>query len=244
LEDVSLVIAPIKNIIVDYDGDVKDEFGEGDQQQLITGHFRNELLKRLGERSSFKDIKADSFSKEPSWKEATFDLGDIYHLRMDLPSDSNTIDFTSGRPDFVLFIQDLYIGCEYKNDGSFQFGDNGNLDKSITVSYPQSGSGRSDFQAGSFSIQGSSFQPPVYSPPMPMMNTYSSPKTKYLRYRCNFAFWDNNKHRVVAYGRINAQSRAESHGLGVVQIIRMPNWNEIDNGFIHDLIDNTPFRKH
>ena len=78
---------------------------------------------------------------------------------------------------------------------------------------------------------------------MPMMHNYNTPKTKYLIYKCGFVFWDNRKHSVAVYGKILAKSKSEGHGLGMVQIVRLEHWQEIDDQFIAYLINGTPFSR-
>jgi hypothetical protein len=91
----------------------------------------------------------------------------------------------------------------------------------------------------------SNFTPPmpVYNP-MPFTSSYyAPPKFKYLRYKCDFAYWDNKLHKLVAYGRVCAKAKSESHGFGMVEIIRLEHWREIDANFFNSMLGNTPFFK-
>jgi hypothetical protein len=241
IHDATLIIAPPVNMTIDYFGNVKDEFGEGDPQKLILKHFKEAVLKKLVEYSTFSSVAFDTFAMRPSFHQVKFEMGDAFGLTIDLPGDTATIPFATMTPDFVLFLQDLAIGTESINDGS-AYGNN------ETDQSPESGycSYSRQAAAGSFAFQtgAMNYGPPPMSSPMPQMFFYpSTPKSKYLRYKCGFAFWDNRKHRVAAYGKIFSKSKADSYGLGVVQIIRIANWQEIDDRFVQSILWGTPFRR-
>ena len=192
------------------------------------------MLKKLIEYSTFSSVAFDTFAMRPSFHQVKFEMGDAFGLTIDLPRDTATIPFATMTPDFILFLQDLAIGTERVNDGSV-FG------KNETYQSPESGYCSYSLQsaAGSFN-----YGPPPMSSPMPQMFFYpSTPKSKYLRYKCGFAFWDNRKHRVAAYGKIFSKSKADSYGLGVVEIIRIANWQEIDDRFVQSILWGTPFRR-
>ena len=63
IHDATLIIAPPINLTIDYFGNVKDEFGEGDPQKLIFKHFKEVLLKKLVDYSTFSSAAFDTFSK-------------------------------------------------------------------------------------------------------------------------------------------------------------------------------------
>jgi hypothetical protein len=243
IDNASLVIALPIDMLVDYMGNVKDEFGEGDQNNLIIKHFKEKLLEQLKKQSSFSSAAFDSFSVRPAMQSRSFTTSDPYGLSVNLPSDTATIIFKSSNPDFILFIQDLRIGQESVQENSWG--------RAETGKWPVAGreNGRISTQAFS-SYQGpgaaiSGFQPPVFTPTYnPPMYFYSPPKTKYLRYKCNFAFWDNRVHNVVAYGKIFAKSKPDEYGMGMVSIVRMSNWVEIDYQFTRALLGQTPFDKY
>jgi hypothetical protein len=237
IRDASLVIAPLGDVVVDYIGNVKDEFGAGDQQELILKHFREALVSSFKKEAGFSSVAFDNYATEPLLVQKKFDMGDAYDFFLNLPSDTNMIRFVSSTPDFVLFLQDVSIGIE-----SFQE-DRGWGGWGFNGSYPDDPAAFRSYSAFSGSSQGPLFQgpPPIYQP-MPMMHSYyAPPRHKYLRYKCGFAFWDNRNHKLVVYGRIFAKSRAEGYGLDMVQIVRMENWNQVDYDFIRALVGNTPF---
>jgi hypothetical protein len=243
ITDASLAIAPIDSITVDYTGDVKDEFGEGDKTVLIEKHFREVLLSALKVESSFKDVVYGDYSEQPKFSEKSYDLGDVYKLHVDIPADSNQIKFQNSNPDFILFIQDLYIGIEYYDSWSLLNRNEDNIASSYSVYSGNNCLTENDFG----NTGGVNYQMPIPSPmPNPAFSNmyYGTSKSKYLIYKFKFYFWDNKKHRVVTYGRILSKSKAEDHALGMVEIIRINNWYEIDGDMIFRLLDRTPFRKN
>ncbi|HUI91017.1 MAG TPA: hypothetical protein VLX68_02110 [Chitinivibrionales bacterium] len=244
ITNASLVIAPIASITVDYIGSVKDEFGEGNQEDLIKKHFKSALLQGLRENSLFSSVAFDNFSGQPATADRSFATTDAYGVNVNLPSDSATIRFTSSTPDVILFIQDLWIGKTSVQENGPGWG----RDEDGTTTLAMNGEG---YAAGSLAYREitsstSGFQPPVFTPPPnnPPMFYYSPPKTPYLRYQCVFAYWDNRLHRVIAYGKIFAKSRLDSYGLGMVNIARMANWNDIDYQLVRALLGQTPFDKY
>ena len=247
IHDATLIIAPPINLTIDYFGNVKDEFGEGDPQKLIFKHFKEVLLKKLVDYSTFSSAAFDTFSMRSSFHQVKFEMGDAYGLTMDLPRDTTTITFAAITPDFILFLQDLAIGTERVDDSWGQNNDETSpLAQSVRCNYSrqlegsfQNGAGTLAFQTGPMNFS----PPPMPTPSIPM-NFYSPPpKSKYLRYKCGFAFWDNRKHRVAAYGKIFSKSKADSYGLGMVEIIRIANWLEVDERFVQSLLWGTPFRR-
>jgi hypothetical protein len=193
----------------------------------------------LRNKSSFKDVICDNYSEQPKLSEKSLDLGDVYKLHIKIPADSDQITLQNSNPDFILFIQNLYIGTESDPSWSLHNRYEGNIVSSL---YPEGNCLTANFYGNNSNVNYQMPMPiPKFSPP----NTYYNySETKYLRYKFNFYFWDNKKHRVVTYGRILSRSQAENHGLGMVQIIRMNNWLEIDEDVILRLLDWTPFRKN
>jgi hypothetical protein len=235
INGASLTIAPVDSITIDYLGNVKDEFGEGDQKVLIRNHFNENLLNGLRNKSTFNDIVYDIYSEQPRFSGKSLDLGDAYKLHIRIPADSNQITFENSEPDFILFIQNLFIGTE--SDPSWAL-HNKHEDNLVSSLYPEENSLTANFYGNNSNV--------YYQMPMPMpkpsytympYNTYST--TKYLRYKFNFYFWDNKKHQIVTYGRVLARSQAQ----GMIQIIRMGNWLEIDEDVISRLLECTPFRR-
>jgi hypothetical protein len=239
ITDVSLTIAPVDSITVDYMGNVKDEFGDGDKTVLIENHFKETLSKELKEESLFKDVVYDNYSGQPKFSGKSYDLGGANKLRINIPIDSNQINFQNSNPDIILFIQDLYIGTDYHSSWSLHNTNEDNIVSSSSI-YPGKNSLTENFYGNNTGIN---YQMPI-SIPNPGFNMFlGTPKSKYLSYKFKFFFWDNKRHRIVTYGRILSKSKAEDHALGIVQIIRIDNWNEIDRDMIFRLLDSTPFKK-
>ncbi len=237
----TLVIAPFRNLTVGYSGNVKDEFGEGNTKKLILEHFQKTLKTNMTDMSTFSNVIYDDY-KEPYYiKPVKLEMGDIYDLYVKIPKDTTTFQFKTITPDFILFIQDLQIGTENLPPDNM-FGQN-KSNQNIPSGYADN-----SFKVVNFSgYQGVTldFQPPGMSIPTPVHNMHNQtmPTDKYLRYKCGFFFWDNQKHKIVVYGKIFAKAKADSYGLGMVKIVRMTQWEQVDIKFINSLIRGTPFQR-
>lgn len=120
IKDVTLAIAPLNNVVVDYQGSVKDEFGDGDEQDLIIQHFKQTLVSKLRKESGFSSIAFDDYADAPKMANRHFDLNDAFSLELALPADSSAIRFASSTPDFILFLQDLSLGVEGLQDKGWE----------------------------------------------------------------------------------------------------------------------------
>lgn len=106
-----LAIAPFNNTpFIEYSGSVKEEFGEGDKEELILKHFKEALVTNIRDLSTFSEVRFDTFTATPKLDTSKFDMGDIYKVKIALPADTNTIRFTVIEADFILFFQDLTLG--------------------------------------------------------------------------------------------------------------------------------------
>lgn len=240
--DKTLMMAPFGNIIVDYIGSVEEEFGAGDSRTLILEHFKKKLRQGLSSRSTFSSLIFDSCTMTQHTRRIELDMDDAFNLYVTIPEGDETLLCDTVKPDFILFIQDLYIGTEMLDDNSFwgmkTGAQSGMLCSHTPWNQPLRFSSQQPFS------QTLNFQPPYTPPPNQMFfTTPRTPQSKYLRYKCGFVFWDNHNHKVAAYGKIFAKSKAEGYGLGMVQIVRMSHWEDIDNQFIADLLFGTPFEK-
>lgn len=240
ITDASLTIAPFDSITIDYAGNVREEFGEGDPKVLIKNHFDENLLNGLRNKSSFKDVVYDTFSVQPKFSGKSIDLGDAYKLRIRIPADTNQTTFQNSNPDFILFIQNLYIGTESVSSWALHNRCEDTIVSSFVLN-PEKNCLTGNYFGDNYIVN---FQMPMQIPRFSPPNmSYNYSETKYLRYKFNFYFWDNKKHQVVTCGRILSRSEAENHGLGMVQIIRMNNWLQIDEDVIMRLLESTPFRR-
>jgi TonB family protein len=193
----TLVIVPLTSTIVDYSGNVKDEFGEGDYKLLIRRHFNEMIIAKMREMSRFTSVAFDSFARPPRMSEKKFTIRRRKHISIVLPDETEPIRFKTSTPDFILFVQNLHIGTETDPAPAFAMGS-------------MSGYGTSD---------------------------------RYLRYECEFAFWDNQKNRVVAYGRAKARSSGEIYMGGMFQAVTSENWRDVDDQLVRILLGKTPFYK-
>ncbi len=227
-----LAIAPIKNLTIFYFGNVNDEFGEGNKYKLIKEHFLSNLTKQLEMKSTFSTIFFGTYKKRPNWKNTKFDMDDAYGLHLFLPSDTQTIQFNELKADYILFIQDAYIGTDSRHSS--------NMD---TQSKIYSSISNRDNQLSYLGNNFSGFTPPSPTSSNNFKYMQFQQSKKYLVYKCGFAIWDNQKHRVIVYGKIDANIKAGQYGLGTVQIIRMQHWNSVDKQFGNSILIGTPFEK-
>lgn len=237
IESATLYIAPVRNLHVDYAGNVTEALGAGDKKQLIIDHFKTMLLDGLKQVSTFSTSSFGTSQTESALKEYAFDLGDMHKVRMHLPADTTPIRFDNEIPDYVLFIEDLFLGTEKVAEGAIGsggFGLNTEEDEGIIADVF-----RFDYQQSS----------PQYTPaPLnsfdpSMHHTYARPKYKHLRYKCEVAIWDNRRHKVVVYGRVYVKSKGFSTMRLFGQAITKENWDDVDRQFVRQLLFGTPFEK-
>lgn len=107
----ALVIAPfIDEPYVSYLGDVTEEFGEGNENELIIKHFKEALVENLQKMSTFSMIQYADYESQPVFDTITFEPEDMRKFRMALPKESTKLSFKNAKAHFVLFIGDLTLG--------------------------------------------------------------------------------------------------------------------------------------
>ena len=115
-----LVIAPfINEPYVSYLGDVKEEFGEGNENELIIKHFREALVENLKRMATFSAIRYDTYETLPVFDTITFEPEDMRKFSMTLPKDSIKLGFKNAKAHFVLFIQDLTLGTHLTREPGY-----------------------------------------------------------------------------------------------------------------------------
>jgi hypothetical protein len=198
----TLVVMPLNATVVDYGfGSVENELGKGEMEKLVREHFSTMLVEKLAKQSTFTQILYDSYVKKPEFKKIKYTIVGLRNIKISLPAGTETIQFSSITPDYILFVQNLRLGTE-----------------------------KEGVPAGMMMMGGGTIFVPTV-------------QNKFLRYKCEYAFWDNLQHKTITYGRIMAQSYANSYAGGMVQAVVEDNWEDVDSQFVKLLINKSPFRK-
>jgi len=237
IQTATLCIAPVRNLHVDYAGNVTEALGTGDKKSLIINHFKTMLLNGLKQVSTFSTGNFGDSETEITMKEYSFDLGDLHKVRMHLPADTLPIRCNGEMPDYILFIENLFLGTEKVEEGTIGSGGFG---------FPVEEDDRIVADAFRFDYQQIYRQYTSTSPRgfyQNMHHSYARPKYKHLRYKCNVAIWDNRQHKVAVYGRIYVKSKGFSTMRLFGQEITKENWDDVDRQFIQQLLFGTPFEK-
>jgi hypothetical protein len=115
----SLVIAPFTSApSIQYMGNLENEFGQGDPEQLILDHFKTDVMTRkIYRHCIFGDVKFGEYLAAPKLSEKIFDLGDMFKLHVSLPDSGTTLEFEgiAPNPEFVLFLQDVDLGTDLES---------------------------------------------------------------------------------------------------------------------------------
>lgn len=119
----ALVIASfINEPYVSYLGDVTEEFGEGNENELIIKHFKEALVENLRQMSTFSTIRYADYETRPILDTVVFDPEDMRKFRMVLPKESTKLSFKNAKAHFVLFIQDLTLGIRLTREPGYMGG--------------------------------------------------------------------------------------------------------------------------
>ncbi len=231
ISGASLCIAPYRNLKINYSGDVTNELGTGDKNQLILDHFNHILSEGLQTFSTFKSWKFAALDNNAHLEKFRLNTNDGFKMNIHLPVNHNTVIRSEGEtPDYILFIQDLFLGTEKVEDGAIGSGGWGSI--------------QPDGENQPTNIYSWHTQQFQMSPSPGNFNQVNSvffkPKHKYLSYRGKFVFWNNRSHKAAVYGRIYVQSRGEG---GLVKYITKNNWDDVDRRFVQKLLFGTPFEK-
>lgn len=106
----TLVIAPYSNAPkIDYSGNVKKEFGEGNKDTLILHHFYDVFPQYIKKYSTFSSVVYDDFATPMDWQSRLFMFGDDT-VKIKLPREGTNISFKNGSADYALFMQDMVLG--------------------------------------------------------------------------------------------------------------------------------------
>ena len=176
---VSLIIAPFNNEpYVSYFGDVTDEFGEGEENELILKHFKDALKENLRQMSTFSSIDYAEYETQPVLDTVFFNPEDMRKFRMALPKESTILNFKGAKADFVLFFQDLTFGTYQSREPGYMGGRGVGVGIGVGVGVGST------------------------------LGIGTSSGKKNLRYEGKFAVWDNRKGRVAVYGRIKTETQS------------------------------------
>ena len=116
LDEISkkkIVIAPVVDPIdIRYDGDVEDEFGKGDKDQLILSYIRKQLAVDLQGKSVFGTVLTAKYQKEPVFLDADLAVDKSDPLRYRTPAANSSVEFEGCDADIILFINHLDVNTE------------------------------------------------------------------------------------------------------------------------------------
>jgi hypothetical protein len=99
------IVIPDSVILVDYKGNVKDEFGEGNMDSLIRANVKAILLDRVIKKTCFKNARLDQFSSPFQTVEKK--LADGFYIG--IPKDTLAEMLSKSNADYVLSVYKMNI---------------------------------------------------------------------------------------------------------------------------------------
>jgi hypothetical protein len=104
--------------VIDYTGNVEDEFGKGDKNDLIWAFFKGQLSKDILHCSIFSSVDYDEVSSQPSTQQQTIKVNNMGDVAFSLPSEGAKIECKATTPDVVLFLDGITITSKLDISGS------------------------------------------------------------------------------------------------------------------------------
>ncbi len=99
---------------VNYQGNVENEFGAGDANELIRAFFRKQLPADIEETSIMRPVSLGTPDQDYSSQRLVLDIdkvGDVTYL---VPLDGTVLSFDGKAPAFVLFVGEVTIESEWE----------------------------------------------------------------------------------------------------------------------------------
>ncbi len=96
-------------IVVDYEGDVTNEFGNGDKDDLIRNYYLTNFPNYLQNNSLFSEVYKDSCITPFKTREYAIIDNSSERRVMHIPLNNQIIAFVKGAPDYILFIEKVRI---------------------------------------------------------------------------------------------------------------------------------------
>jgi hypothetical protein len=94
---------------IDYTGNVEEEFGKGEKNDLIWAFFKDQLAKDIKRNSIFSSINYDRLSSQPSTQARTVTVDNLGDVSFTLPADGAAVACETTSPDVVLFLDKIVI---------------------------------------------------------------------------------------------------------------------------------------
>ena len=106
------VIVYNDSISINYRGDVENEFGKGNTNELIKKYFYTEFPEYLQDFSIFSEVYIDSCPEQNDFKSIVMvraNPRDQKGIKLFMPDSGTVIPLNRGTPDYVLILQDVRI---------------------------------------------------------------------------------------------------------------------------------------
>ena len=99
------IILPDENFEVAYSGSVKDEFGKGDMNALIRKNVREILVRRIKQKTCFKDVWVDKFGSEIPTTASRMSDG----IEIGVPRQGTDVALAQSQADYILCLANVRI---------------------------------------------------------------------------------------------------------------------------------------
>jgi hypothetical protein len=227
---------------IDYEGDVEPEFGPGDQNVLIFNYFKKALATTIRDATWLDPVRYEDATIDPAimTEVKLLTLRKDYDMNIVTPVANTHFEFAGSVPQFVLIIDNLYIGTSIETNTYWSSRLDPLRDSRLGIqSYASverdiqySGTGVVLNNTMSFTPP---IMPPTYNRPPPMMH---SSTTKSLSCEAEISIWDNSAKALVAYGHINSTVKST-----FIPVVTMSTWENLTSGFAEGIFSQTPFAR-
>jgi hypothetical protein len=101
---------------IQYQGDVREEFGNGPQKKLIFNYFAQAVLRKTAQKTVFKSAEFNCESVVLHWDTLVLQGLALQHFQnIAVPRGNDPIEFLKSSPDFVLWISDIGVNKEFSS---------------------------------------------------------------------------------------------------------------------------------
>lgn len=197
---------------VEYEGDVENEFGKGNKNQLIREFFKKQLVEDINRftkiSDSFKAKIVNTYKREY----VKFEVSKFGMINMRIPDEGTKIELEEHNDaNYIIIISDIIIE-------SFSRLSSIDIDKEEDeiIQYVMNGV-------------------PVFNPtPQFNQSTYVPSHSKDLDVYFKFVIWDNNKNQKVSHGFLNSNDEN-------TYSVSIEDWKNVSETAVKTLFSGTPF---
>jgi hypothetical protein len=129
------------HISVSYEGDVKEEFGSGDKNELISSFFKNQFIKEVAAQTVFDSVFSAAISNDYMRQGVELKTGKGFKTFY-LPSNNQKLSCGSELPSVVILLDEVEISSQFNmsitpgySGNGFSYGPSFSSSKNLILTY-------------------------------------------------------------------------------------------------------------